>query len=71
MKQNTTPSITQKPAVIVRRIECASRLGVSIATLDRMVRDGRIIKPTKIGARASGWPESYLDSLINQTISPN
>ena len=68
MKQNATTRTTQKPEVIIRRIECAARLGVSIATLDRMVRDSRIIKPTKIGARASGWPESYLDSLINQTI---
>lgn len=71
MEQNALARATPRPAVIVRRIECASRLGVSIATLDRMVRDGRIIKPTKISARASGWPESYLDSLINQTISTN
>ena len=62
---------TQKPALFIRRIPCAARLGVSLSTLDRMVCEGRIIKPTKIGARASGWPESYIDNLINQSASTN
>ena len=60
---------TQNPARIIRRIESASRLGVSIATLDRMVRTGKIKPPTKIGERSSGWPESYLDGLINEAFN--
>ena len=55
---------TPKNNCIIRRAQTAQRLGVSLATLDRMVKQERIVKPVRIGARAVGWPESYLDSLI-------
>lgn len=55
---------TPKCNRIIRRIKFALRLDVSLATLDRMVKQGRIAKPVRVGARAVGWPESYLDSLI-------
>lgn len=59
---------TQSPAVtgnrFIRRKEAAKKLGISIATIDRWASEGRICKPSHIGPRASGWPESYLDSLI-------
>lgn len=58
----TTPVVTGNR--IVRRKEAATKLGVSIATLDRWAQLGRIRKPSHIGGRSSGWPESYLDSLI-------
>lgn len=67
---NTTNLDTKtRPAVIIRRIECAARLGVSLSTLDRLVKQERIAKPARIGARSVGWPESYLDSLIAGTTN--
>ena len=64
-------SSKQNPVVtgnrFIRRKEAAEKLGTSIASLDRWVREGRICKPSHIGARASGWPESYLDALIAGT----
>lgn len=62
--KTTTVDTKTRPAAIIRRIKFAARLGVSLSTLDRLVKQGRIAKPVRIGARASGWPESYLDSLI-------
>lgn len=67
--KTTTLDTKTRPAVIIRRIECAARLGVSLSTLDRLVKQERIAKPVRIGARASGWPESYLDSLIAGTTN--
>jgi len=61
-------SSTQTPVVtgnrFIRRKEAAKKLGIGIATLDRWASEGRICKPSHIGPRASGWPESYLDALI-------
>ena len=54
---------------IIRRAQVAERLGVSLSTLDRLVKQDRICKPARIGARAVGWPESYLDSLIAGTTN--
>ncbi len=51
----------------IRRKDAAKKLSIGIASLDRWVREGRIRKPSHIGARASGWPESYLDSVIAGT----
>lgn len=58
----TTPVVTGNR--FIRRKEAAAKLGVSIATLDRWASTGHICKPSHIGARSSGWPESYLDALI-------
>lgn len=64
--QSSTPPVVTGNRFI-RRKEAAEKLGTSIASLDRWVREGRICKPSHIGARASGWPESYLDALIAGT----
>ena len=58
----TTSAVTGNR--FIRRKEAAARLGISIATLDRWAAIGRVCKPSHIGPRASGWPESYLDALI-------
>ena len=63
--QNPTPVVTGNR--IVRRLNAAKRLGISNATIDRWVREGHIIKPTRIGPRACGWSEAYLDALIAGT----
>jgi predicted DNA-binding transcriptional regulator AlpA len=61
MSQN---QIQNKPITFIRRKPAAARLGVSLATLDRMVRRGNISKPTRIAERATGWPESYIEDFI-------
>ena len=63
--QNPTPAVIGNR--FVRRKEAAEKLSISLATLDRWAATGRIRKPSHIGARASGWPESYLDLLIAGT----
>ena len=62
--QNSVVATPVQGNRFIRRKDAAKKLGTSIASLDRWVREGRICKPSHIGARASGWPESYLDSLI-------
>lgn len=64
----TTPVVTGNR--FIRRKEAAAKLGVSIPTIDRWASTGRIRKPAHIGARSSGWPESYLDSLIANSLNP-
>ncbi len=69
MSSNQNPVVTGNR--FIRRKEAAAKLGVSIATLDRWASIGRICKPSHIGSRASGWPESYLDSLIAGSFNTN
>lgn len=49
---------------IIRRIPAAKYIGVSVPTLDRWLALGKIPKPTKFSARASGWKQSVLDEFI-------
>ena len=64
----TTPVVTGNR--FIRRAEAAKKLGVSLPTLDRWASIGRIRKPSHIGPRASGWPESYLDEVIANSLNP-
>lgn len=36
-------------------------LGISVSTLDRMVRDQKFPAPTCLGARAVGWPSDVVE----------
>lgn len=36
-------------------------LGISVSTLDRMVRDQKFPAPTCLGARAVGWPSHVVE----------
>lgn len=57
-------------STIIRRFQCATHLGVSISTIDRMINDGRLPRPIRISARAVGWPLTVIDQFIkNQTIA--
>ena len=53
-----------KEARIVRRTEVARRLGIATITLDRWVQRGLIHQPNRYGTHVTGWPESYIDSLV-------
>lgn len=52
-------------AIIHRRREAAKRLSVSLATLDRMVKDGRLPAPIRLSTRRVGWPSTVIDQFIN------
>ena len=67
MSSNQNPVVTGNR--FIRRKEAAKKLSISLATLDRWASIGRICKPSHIGGRASGWPESYLDSLIADSLN--
>lgn len=69
MSQTQTTVVTSNR--FIRRKEAAKKLGIGIATLDRWASEGRICKPSHIGPRASGWPESYLDALIAGSANTN
>lgn len=49
---------------LVRRTEAAGTLGISLATLDRMTKDGRIPAPIRVSAKVIGWREEVLQSWI-------
>ena len=45
----------------IRLPEVMQRFGLSRSTVLRMVADGRLPKPRKIGARAVAWLQSSID----------
>jgi predicted DNA-binding transcriptional regulator AlpA len=63
MRYHKESSMKSEPRII-RRKALAERLGVSLPTLDRWTRSGRIPKPKKLGARIVGWPSSTVDSFV-------
>jgi len=54
---------------ICRPREAVSMLGVSKSTLWRMVKDGIIPPPIKIGRQAVGWRSETLSEFINSRPS--
>ncbi len=55
---------------LLRTREFAERLGISVATLYRLIAAGKLPPPIKIGG-ASAWPSSDLDAIVERraTIS--
>lgn len=53
---------------LLRVGEVCSRIGVSRATIYKLVAAGRIKRPVKIGVRASGFPESEINEFIAERI---
>lgn len=51
---------------LVRRAEAAGMLAVSIMTLDRMVKDGRVPQPIRLSPRVVGWRERTLQELLKE-----
>lgn len=49
---------------VLRVREVGSRVGVSKATLYRMIKSGRFPKPINVGARAVGWRTEEVDAWI-------
>jgi prophage regulatory protein len=50
----------------IRLPEVMQRFGLSRSTVLRMVADGRLPKPRKIGARAVAWLQSSIDVAFAQ-----
>jgi len=57
------------PIKIYRPASAARELGISRTTLWRMVKDGIIQKPIKIGRQAVGWQESTIIDFIKSRQS--
>ena len=49
---------------ILSRKAVAQHLGVSIATLFRLCRDGRLPKPIRISTNRVGWKRSTIERFI-------
>ena len=49
---------------VVGVTELAKRLGVSRSTLHRMVKDGNIPEPMKLGTRRIGWRDATIDEWL-------
>ena len=50
---------------IYRRLEVAKLLGVHPTSVDRMIREGRLPKPCKLGYRFTYWPCEVIDNLLS------
>lgn len=55
----TTPPV-MTPAQV------AARLGVSLPTLRRSVREGIVPAPIRLSARRIGWPASQIEGFLSQ-----
>lgn len=53
-------------ATLVRRADAAVLLGVSVATLDRMEKDGRLPPKTRLGKAIAGWRLSELHAALDE-----
>jgi len=52
------------PTRITRPARAAEMLGVSKATVYRLVKAGQLPPPIRISAQATGWPESVILDYI-------
>ncbi len=55
------------PVELMCPSECASALGVSVATLSKMVREGSFPRPLTIGSKRL-WPEQHVQAYIENRI---
>lgn len=53
---------------MLRRPEVEEVVGLSRATLYRMIERGDFPAPTRIGARAVGWRESCITEWLNSQL---
>ena len=55
--------------VVVRRMDAAARLGISVKTLDLWRREGRLTPVSfGVGTRVVGFRESDLDAILNAGV---
>lgn len=52
------------PYQIIKNKAAAARLGISPSTYWRLVREGELPRPIKIGKQASGQPEHVLIDFV-------
>ena len=50
----------------ISRKELSEKLGLSLCTLWRMVRDGELPPPTRISARRVAWNAKTLEKVFDQ-----
>ena len=53
---------------ILRLLAVMAAYGVSRSTLYAHVREGLFPKPIAIGARAVGWPASWVEAIVHARI---
>lgn len=53
---------------ILRRPEVINAVGLSTATIYRMMAESKFPKPVKLGARSVGWLESDIQAWLEQRI---
>ncbi len=57
-----------KAGGMARAKQCAAFLDIGKSTFDLYVKQGRIRKPVKMGARVSVWPAEYIRGLAESGI---
>ena len=50
---------------IIRRTDVQKMTGLSRSTIYKWMDEGLFPKPVKLGPRAVGWVEDYIDTWIN------
>ncbi len=64
--KDTIRSLAEEDFAIIRRKSAAELLGVSLATIDRMEKDGRLPAKTRLGRAIAGWRRRELEAAIDQ-----
>ena len=63
LHRNPSQEITVK---VIRLPQVEEKVGLSRASIWRLIAAGHLPKPIKISARASGWIESEIDEFIQR-----
>ena len=50
--------------LIIRRIDAPALLGLSLATIDRLRREGRFVPAVRLAAKAVGFLKTDLDAWL-------
>lgn len=53
---------------ILRRPEVINAVGLSTATIYRLMSENKFPKPVKLGARSVGWVETDIQSWLEERI---
>lgn len=70
----TAVTVIQAAPLLVDRDSAARALGISVSTLEALVRAGKLAPPRKISAGRTGWRwsdlQAFADSLPVSDLSP-
>jgi prophage regulatory protein len=64
METNTTT-----PSRLLRLAQVEDRLGLKRSAVYKLISEGVLAKPLKIGLRASRWPESEIERFIQARVT--